>query len=419
MKFLFLHQNFPGQFKHLAPALVQAGHEVFALTSRFEQSQTWRGVRIIAYRWSEPEAQRHHAWLGLMNRAVHRGEVCLRALQSLKARGLQPDAIIAHSGWGEALFVRDVFPDTPLGIFSELYYRAEGSDIDFDPEFQTGQEFGRSARIRMRNLAMRMQLESADRGISPTRFQADTHPPDLRDRIDVIHDGIDTDAIRPAADAVYDHDSLRLTRDDEVVTFVNRNLEPYRGYHSFMRALPALLKARPRARVMIVGSDGVSYGAAPKDGRSWKQVFLDEVRPQIPQEDWARVHFVGQLPYGAFLSLLQVSTVHVYLTYPFVLSWSLMEAMAAECAIVASDTAPVREVIEDGQTGVLVDFFDPAAIADQIARLAADPERRAALGRAARQRIVERYDLSRVCLPQHFAWVERLAASGPARNGTA
>jgi glycosyltransferase involved in cell wall biosynthesis len=224
-------------------------------------------------------------------------------------------------------------------------------------------------------------------------------------------------ALQPRADASIrfkqaDGSVVTLNRQQEVVTFVNRNLEPYRGYHIFMRALPALLRERPKARVVIVGGDQVSYGSAPDPAvhgaASWREVFIKEVRGQIPDADWARVHFVGNLPYEAFIPLLQVSTVHVYLTYPFVLSWSLLEAMSVGCAIVGSDTAPVREVIEHDRTGRLVDFFDPAALVKAVGELLDDPAARQRLGRAARELAQARFDLQRVCLPQQLAWAESM-----------
>ena len=413
MNILFLHQNFPGQFLHLAPALAQAGHRVSALTSRVQQPQAWRGVQILPYPWTDPDKPRHHPWLRLFNTSVQRGEVCLRAMSALAAQGYRPDAVIAHSGWGEALFVREVWPEVRLGVFSELFYRAEGADVDYDPEFATPGEFGRPARIRMRNLAMRMQLESADAGLTPTAYQADSHPPDLRAKLSVIHDGIDTTKIgRDGAASFPLPDGRRLGAGDEVITFVNRNLEPYRGFHVFMRALPDLLRLRPQARVVIVGSDGASYGAVPRDGRTWRQVMTDEISPRMPAGGWDRVHFTGRVPYDDYLALLGISTVHVYLTYPFVLSWSLLEAMAAECAIVASDTDPVREVVTEGETGLLADFFDAPALARTVAALAADPDRRRRLGQAARRHVAAEYDLRTICLPRQLDWVRRLTEPG-------
>jgi glycosyltransferase involved in cell wall biosynthesis len=188
-----------------------------------------------------------------------------------------------------------------------------------------------------------------------------------------------------------------------VVTFVNRNLEPYRGYHVFMRALPALLARHPGARVLIVGGDGVSYGAKPADGVSYKDRFLAEVRDAI---DPARLHFAGKLPYDVYLKVLQVSAAHVYLTYPFALSWSLFEAMAAGCAVIASSTGPVLDLIEHGRTGVLVDFFDPAALAEAIGDALARPASFGPMRAAAREHIVGNFALAD-CLARHAALVER------------
>ncbi|SFG87341.1 Glycosyltransferase involved in cell wall bisynthesis [Palleronia marisminoris] len=411
MVILFLHQNFPGQFAHLAPALAAAGHRVVALTSRFEESTRWRGVEVIAYRYDTPEGRKLHPWSSTFDSAVDRGATVFRACEALKARGLNPDVIVAHSGWGEALFLRHVWPGARIGVFAEFFYQAEGADIGFDPEL-AGPEIGRSARVEMKNLAMRLQLETADAAITPTHWQAEMHPPELRRKISVAFDGIDTDAIRPDARAeltLPGHGTFRPG--EEIVTFVNRNLEPYRGFHVFMRALPDLLRARPQARVVIVGEDGVSYGTPPASGGSWKQALLDEVRDRIPDADWARVHFTGRIGREDFTRLLQVSRVHVYLTYPFVLSWSLIEAMSAGCAIVASDTAPVREAIRDGENGLLFDFFDGQRMVALVDRLMDDPAERIALGQAARQRAVQDYDLQRVCLPAQFRWIEAQSRS--------
>ena len=258
----------------------------------------------------------------------------------------------------------------------------------------------------MKNLNNHLHFPVAEAGISPTTFQADTFPPEFRDRITVSHDGIDTTTAVPNPDVRLTIDGVcDVTRDDEVITFVNRNLEPYRGYHIFMRALPQLLKERPKATVLIVGGDEVSYGARPEGDKTWKQLFIDEVRGQISDDDWSRVRFLGRIPYDQFLKLLQVSRVHVYLTYPFVLSWSLLEAMSCEAAIVASDTAPVREVIADDETGRMVDFFDKDALITQVCDLLDDAAARKRLGQAARQLACAEYDLNSICLPRQLDWV--------------
>ena len=205
------------------------------------------------------------------------------------------------------------------------------------------------------------------------------------------------------------HENVTLTKQDEVITFVNRNLEPYRGYHIFMRALPELLRRRPHARVLIVGGSNVSYGARPEEGQTWKEIFVAEVRQQISDADWERVHFLGTIPYSQFLQLLQLSTVHVYLTYPFVLSWSLLEAMSAGCAIVASDTRPLHEAILHNETGRLIPFFDVTGLTNEVCALLDDPVERARLGTNARAFAQTHYDLKTVCLPRQLLWVKSVA----------
>jgi len=408
MKILFIHQNFPGQYKYLAPLLAKRGHDCVALTLRVEKPTTWLGVKIQPYALPKRSGQSLHPWLIDLDSKITRAEACFRAARNLRENGYSPDLILAHPGWGEALFLKDVWPKARIGIYCELYHLADQQHMHFDPEFDTSDRDLAALRIRMKNIYNHLQFPSADAGISPTRFQAETFPQEIRDRITVCHDGISTNVARPDPEATCIVDGKTLSRSDEIITFVNRNLEPYRGYHIFMRALPRLLRERPRARVLILGGDEVSYGAAPPEGQTWKQIFIDEVRDQIPDQDWDRVHFLGRIAYDKFLHVLQVSRVHVYLTYPFVLSWSLMEAMSCEAAIVASDTAPVREVISDGETGKLVDFFDGDGLVEGIVTLLEDETERRSLGQAARRLMLDRYDLETRCLPDQLAWISGL-----------
>ena len=415
---LFLHQNFPARFKHLAPELARRGYNVSALTMKNMEAEHRCGVRLFRYAPNRYSTQNIHPWLIDFETKLLRGEACLRAAVELRDKGYIPDAIIAHPGWGESLFLKEVWPKTRLGIFCEFFYLAEGADTGFDPEFPVEDVAGNNCRLKLKNLNNHMHFDFADAAIAPTAWQASTFPEPFRSKITVVHDGIDTDAIQPNPAVQLklrrngSNEPLVLTRDAEVITFVNRNLEPMRGCHIFLRALPELLKQRPKAQVIVVGGDGVSYGAKPtmeKNGAaSWKQVFINEVRGQISDADWARVHFVGQVPYANFVSLLQLSTVHVYWTYPFVLSWSLIEAMSAGAAIVASDTAPLRELIQHGENGLLVDFFSVDGLVQTLCDLLDNPEDRQRLGAAARATAVAGYDLNTVCLPQQLAWVEAL-----------
>lgn len=417
MKILFIHQNFPGQFKFLAPALVKAGHQVVAMPMARKAPYVWEGVAAVPYAPSRGSTAGIHPWVGDFETKVIRADACFHAALRLRAQGFTPDVVVSHHGWGESLFLKQVWPQARLGVYCEFYYRETGADTGFDPEFSSDQP-GDACRLRLKNLNNLLHFETADAGLSPTHWQASTFPEPFRSRISVIHDGIDTRALAPDPNARFtftDSNGLErsFSRDDEVVTFVNRNLEPYRGYHTFMRALPDLLRRRPQAQILLVGGDGVSYGARPDPARhgegSWKDIYIREVRPLISDLDWARVHFLGNLPYSSFIPLLQVSRVHVYLTYPFVLSWSLLEAMSLGCTIVASDTQPLREAIVEGSTGRLVDFFDPAALSRTVDELLSDPDQRAALSEAARAHACAQYDLHDVCLPRQLQWVHGLS----------
>ncbi|CAN1533085.1 RfaG Glycosyltransferase [Methylophilaceae bacterium] len=409
MKILFIHQNFPGQFKFLAPALVQQGHEVVAMIMQKIDLEVWQDIRLVSYLPSRSSTPNIHPWVSDFETKTIRGEACYRAARKLRNAGFMPDVIIAHPGWGESLFLKDVWPESKLGIYCEFYYHAQGADVGFDPEFPT-KDGGEVCRLRLKNLNHLLHFEVADAGISPTHWQASTFPADFKSKITVIHDGIDTQAVAPNSSVTLTlNGNITLTKQDEVITFVNRNLEPYRGYHIFMRALPALLKKRPNAIVLIVGGDDVSYGARPDDGKKWKDIFIDEMRSAISIADWQRVHFLGTVPYESFIPLLQLSTVHVYLTYPFVLSWSLLEAMSVGCAIVASDTQPLHEAIVHDKTGRLVDFFDHQALAKEICQLLDNAKLRAKLGKNARAFAIKHYDLQTICLPNQLVWVNQLS----------
>jgi glycosyltransferase involved in cell wall biosynthesis len=337
--------------------------------------------------------------------------VARAALTLREKHGYVPDVIFGHSGWGETLFLKEVWPEAKLLVYAEFYYKGRGADVGFDPEFNPP-VFDQVMIAQGRTAHLGQALVHADAGLSPTRWQASTYPPTLRHMIEVIFDGVNTDVMTPNPSAVVTlPDGPTFAAGDEVLTFVNRNLEPYRGYHTFMRALPAVMAARPNAQVVIVGGDEVSYGAAPKGAKGWKDLILNEVRDKL---DLSRVHFIGKVPYPTFVNLMQVSRVHAYLTYPFVLSWSMLEAMSAGALVVGSRTAPVEEVIRDGVNGLLVDFFDVAKWSETLIGCLADPEAYAPLRLAARRTILENYDLHSICLPRMVEFVE---SHGPARAG--
>jgi glycosyltransferase involved in cell wall biosynthesis len=328
-------------------------------------------------------------YLDLSQRYVLNGHGVIQALLRLKEINFYPDVIVAHTGWGEALFVKEVFPDAPLIGFFEFYFHVKGADVGYDPE----QPCSADDRliVRTRNSINLLSLQTADAGIVPTSWQRSVFPLEYQHKLRLIHEGINVGAAVPDPAARLElGNGLSLGGGDEVITYVARNLEPYRGFHIFMRAVAEILKRRPKAQVLIVGGDDVSYGVRLANGLSYREKALAEV-----DIDRQRVHFLGRIPYQQYLKVLQVSAVHVYLTVPFVLSWSMLEAMAAQCLVIGSDTPPVTEVIKSGENGLLVNFFSPMAIADAVDAVFNHPDRMQAIRIAARQTVLHRYALER------------------------
>ncbi len=403
MRILLVHQNFPGQFLHLAPALVQRGHEVLAMGDDANKRAT--PINIARYMYKRPDLATVPRLATTFADNAARGAFVAQAAADMKRKsGYQPDVVFGHIGWGESLFLKEVWPTARHLLYAELFYQPRGLDTSFDPELQRDDESQR-IWITSRQAHLLLAMHTTDKAVAPTQWQASSFPDHMQSRIHVVHDGIDTQRVKPDPTAKFKvpGSELEFRAGDEVLTFVNRNLEPYRGYHTFMRALPKILAQRPRAHVVLVGGDGVSYGSKPKQGGSWKEIFLAEVRDRL---DMSRVHFVGHLPYPEFVKLMQVSRVHAYLTYPFVLSWSMLEAMSAGALVVASKTPPVEEVITDGGNGRLVDFFDVEAWSSTLTETLADPQRFMPQRDAARRTIVERYDLTTQCLPRMIDFVE-------------
>ena len=368
MKFLFAHQNFPGQFLHLVRHLAASGRHELVFVSEPNQNRI-PGVRVVPYRRPPPAAKETHAVARDIDAAARRAETVASTAAALKHLGFTPDIIIGHHGWGEMLNLPDVWPGVPLLGYCEFYYRLDGSDVNFDPEFPT--PAADHPRIRAKNAINLLALQQGGLGQTPTTWQHATYPEWARDRIALLTEGADLDRAKP--DPKVRRAPLRIAKTtiapgEKLVTYVSRDLEPYRGVHTMMRALPHLLRARPDLRVVMVGGNGVSYGAPPLKG-TWRETLLAELDGTVDPE---RVVFPGRLDYATYLKLLQRSDAHVYLTYPFVASWSLREALAAGCAVVASDTQPVREFVTDRQNGRLVSFFDPKGLADTVLEVIED-----------------------------------------------
>ncbi|WP_082490871.1 glycosyltransferase [Aureimonas sp. Leaf454] len=413
MRVLFVHNNFPAQFRHLARLLARdPRNEVRAIGA--EGATAPRGVTLHRYSFQPAQSPETHAFARRFDLECRRAEQALYVASMLSANGFRPDVIVAHGGWGEAMPLRAVWPDARIIHYCEYFYRAQHSDVNFDPEFP-GLGVDGLVGLNARNATNLLALADADLAVAPTQWQKSTFPPEFSAKIHVVHEGVDTALVAPDDDARCRlENGIEVGRDDEIVTFVARNLEPLRGYHVLMRALPALMRARPKARILIVGGFGVSYGQRPPAGKTWHQIFFDEVAGEI---DLSRIHFMGPLAYASYLDVLKVSSVHVYLTYPFVLSWSCLEAMATGCVLVASDTQPVREVVEHGANGLLVPFHAPHRLAETVASVLADRAGHATLGRAARRTVVDRFDTATVCLPAMMRLLEDPPRGPEVRRG--
>jgi len=402
MKILFLHPNFPAQFRHMAGALAKDTNNQVLFGTKFENPE-WQipGVRKVLFKPSREARPETHHYVRFLENGVLHGQAVFRIAEQLKAEGFVPDVVYGHSGWGPTLFIKDAFPESKLMCYFEWFYHSIGSDADFDPADPLTVDD--MARIRIKNTPILVDLYSCDRGISPTYWQRSQFPQEFHSKISVLHDGVDTEFFKPNPGAKLILPNLDLSDATEVVTYVTRGMEPYRGFPEFIESIAYLQERRPNCHVVIVGSDRVCYGKSLPNGETYKQQMLKRV-----PLDLSRVHFVGSLPYGLYLKVIQASHVHVYLTRPFVLSWSMIESMATGCLVLGSDTPPVQEVIKDGENGLLVDFFSPKKIADRISEVFDHPTRMAELREKARQTALEKYSLE-LLLPDHVELIQKVA----------
>lgn len=406
---LFVHNNFPGQLGFIAEGLKAKGHRCAAIGS--ETAQGVPGVPLRRWRTTKGTTP------GILNLAVRaeadliRGRAAADCALNFREQGLDPKVIVGHPGWGETLLLKEIWPKARMVLHGEFYYRTEGADVGFDPEFGTMDQNERF-RVAGKNATMALAYAEADRIVCPTPFQASMLPASLQHMVRVIHEGVDVGKVKPNPAAKATVDGQTFDRSSQVVTYINRHMEPMRGFHIFMRSLPRLFELAPNAHAILVGNEtSRGYGGASPDERTWKQRMFDELGDRLDQ---SRVHFTGRLPYDEMLAVLQISSAHIYLTYPFVLSWSLLESMASGCAVIASDTAPVRDVVVDGVNGRLVPFFEPEALAAAAADACLNPDRYQAMRKAARKTVLDRYDRMSQCLPAWLRVVEELLAADAA-----
>jgi glycosyltransferase involved in cell wall biosynthesis len=369
LKFLFVHQNYPGQFLHIVRRLVATGkHEVVFITE--PNRNAIPGVRKVPYACPPLDTSETHIVARELDNGARRAEAVFKTAFGLKHLGYKPDIIIGHHGWGEMLNLRDLWPDAPMLGYFEFYYRYDRADVGFDPEFPS--DSADFPRIRAKNAINHIALNLGGTGQCPTEWQLSTYPEWARPRIELLWEGVDLDTCSPdpvARKKTLKIGDMTIRPTDKLVTYVSRDLEPYRGFHVMMRALPDLMRARKDIKVVMVGGDGISYGSRPREGGTWRERMLAEVGQDI---DMSRVVFPGRVAYDTYLAALRRSDAHVYLTYPFVASWSMREALAVGCPVIGGDTETVGEFITHGENGLLTPTLDPRALAGAVLNLLED-----------------------------------------------
>jgi glycosyltransferase involved in cell wall biosynthesis len=387
VNFLFVHQNFPGQYVHIVRSLladneIRPGtHEIVFMTEPNQNQMA--GVRKVTYA-KPPEISPSLAWdTREFEMASRRGQAAYRGALQIKALGFQPDVILGHHGWGELLNLVDAFPGVPVIGYFEFYYRLLGTDVNFDPEFPMDQAmFG---GVRGKNSTNLLALNLEQYGQTPTKWQHSTYPEWAKKQIRIVEEGVDLEKCKPnpaLRRKTVTVGKLTVTPKQKLITYVARNLEPYRGFHTVMRALPQILREHPDAVVSLVGGDEVSYGVMPRQGGNWRNLLMKEVGDGI---DLSRVHFMGKVPYDDHLTLLQRSDAHVYLSYPFVASWSLREALACGCVVVGADTPTVMEFVQHEVTGFITPTLDHNTLAATVRRALSEPKLTAKIRENARE----------------------------------
>ena len=405
MNILFIHQNYLAQYKHFFDWLVtKGGHRIVFVTQRADMKAS-PSHAVVTYKPDHATNSDSYALTKDFEQCCANGLKVVDICTQLDVKGFKPDIILGHTGWGEMLFIKKVWPDVPTLSYFEYYFTETGGAVGYDPEFPISDTL--QYILQARNATNHLSHLECDLGQTATNWQHQGYPEALRDKIEVIHEGIRTDVCVPNSDAFVTLGRLKraVTRDDEVFTYMARNMEPVRGFHIFMRALPKILAARPNARVLIIGGDQVSYGRSLKDGQTYRSMLEQELGDSV---DWDRVHFLGLVAYKDFLSVIQISRCHIYLTVPFVPSWSMMESMSMGATLVSSKVPPIEEIIEDGKTGFLVDFLDPEALATKVIDVLEHPDNYKDVGLAARQHIVETYDFKTVILEKQIKMINSI-----------
>lgn len=411
-KILFVHQNFPAQYKHIAKKLVESNYEVHSLSLKaFEQDSR---IKSHIYTINKNTSANINEWAVEFETKMIRAEAAAKKAKSIRDSGFYPDLLMIHPGWGENFFLKEIWPEAKVITYAEFYYKTSDCDIDFDiefienilkKEFKSYHEYNKF-KLTARNAAYTHSYLNSDYLVCPTNFQKNVLPEIIQKNVNVIHDGIDTNFLKPNKNVKIKIREKNFTVNDKVITYISRSLDPYRGFHIFMQSLPEILKNNPDASVIIVGDEtSHGYGAPHPDGIRFKELYYSKIKEKV---DLDRIYFVGRVPYDIFIKIIQLTTVHIYLTYPFVLSWSLLEAMSCGALVIGSNTDPVKEVIKNKENGLLVDFFDHELLAKLVTKVLKDSNKFNDIRNNARNTIIENYDLETICLPKHLELIKEV-----------
>lgn len=408
MRVLLIHKGFPGQFKHLFLKLQQRGHEISVISKPKPKTLIPKGIAYTQYSIKKGNSPDVNKFCREFETKIIRGEAVAKCADKLKSTGYYPDLILGHPGWGEMLFLRDIWPRCPQIHYLEFFYGVPGTDNDFEESMQRPLNWEERAYTRIKNAHLLSNMNSMEAGLTPTYFQHSLLPEWVKACTQVIHDGIDCDWLSPNNQArLIFKNGFILRSGMPIVTFINRTFEPYRGIHVFLESIKELQRLHSTFHTILVGEDTpfVSYGKSRTDGAGWLTILKKEYGPGL---DWSRIHAVGKVTHTQLKTIYQISSAHVYLSYPFVLSWSMLEAMSCGCLVIGSDTAPVRELIKNGKNGILVPFSDAKQIKEQIHQALLYPSRYLAIKKEARRSIQDGYNLID-CINKQVTFLESFA----------
>jgi len=386
IKILFVHVNFPGQFKELLNTLKQHENVSLAFITS-HQTAEMDGVKIMRFEQPNTKPKEMIHYLGTLNRDLEGAREVTKQAIELARSGFVPDAVVGHIGWCGLVFMKDVFPDTKLIGYAEWYYRWQNSWENFAEQKVS---LDQKAKIRMLNASSVIGLESLDVGVTPTHWQRSVFPAIHQRNMQVIHEGIDTHVCQPKERTALNVPGCRLPEGAKVVSYIARAMEPARGFFSYMETVEKLCKLDPELQFVVVGRPRAAYSTGTGDGPSYRDQAMQKY-----DCDWSRVHFCGKLVYDDYLQVLRNTSVHIHLSMPLFLSWSLLEAMACGCTIIGSSNAPVNEVIQHNENGYLAPFFDSDEIASQTLTLLKDRALATRLGQAARQTVIQDYEVKK------------------------